>query len=67
MSAPTSPVCGGIPFGAHSRDSELRGKLHCHLAIMDIMHKLSLYYCWVVVVVIVVVVVVVCIVLLVVL
>ena len=49
------------------RDSKFRGKLHCHLAIMDIMHKLSLYYCWVVVVVIVVVVVVVCIVLLVVL
>ena len=71
MSAPTSPVCGGIPFGACLRDSEFRGKLalHCHLAIIDIMHRLSWYYCWVVVVVVVVVVlvVVVCIVLLVVL
>ena len=52
MSAPTSPVCGSIPFGACLRDLEFRSKLHCHLAIMDIMHKLSWYYCWLVVVVV---------------
>ena len=52
MSAPTSPVCGSIPFGACLRDLEFRSKLHCHLAIMDIIHKLSWYYCWLVVVVV---------------